>query len=66
LKDIFTSANYILEFFQGYDFERFNADEKTISAVIRKFEIVGEATKQVPDDIKAQYPEFDFVQNQWE
>ena len=57
LKDILTSAKYILEFVQGYDLDRFDRDEKTISAVIRKFEIIGEATKQVPEEIKKNYPD---------
>lgn len=32
-------------------------DDKTSSAVIRKFEIIGEATKQVPDVIRRKYPD---------
>ena len=32
------------------------ADDKTSSAVIRKFEIIGEATKQISDDVKIKYP----------
>ena len=38
------------------DFEAFLADDKTASAVIRKFEVIGEATKQVPGDIRRGYP----------
>ncbi len=31
-------------------------DDKTSSAVIRKFEIIGEAAKQVPENVKQEYP----------
>lgn len=37
--------------------EDFEADDKTVSAVIRKFEIIGEAAKHVPDHIKLSYSE---------
>ncbi|MCK5170388.1 MAG: DUF86 domain-containing protein [Bacteroidales bacterium] len=36
------------------NFEDFQNDDKTISAVIRKFEIIGEASKKIPDTIKKQ------------
>ena len=39
------------------DFENFKEDDKTSSAVIRKFEIIGEATKNIPQDIKEKYPD---------
>ena len=35
----------IQTFVEQMDFEAFVADDKTASAVIRKFEIIGEATK---------------------
>ena len=40
LKDIYKSCEYILEFIKGMDFNEFKRDEKTLSAVIRKFEII--------------------------
>ena len=43
-------------FVEGMSFEEFRADDKTASAVIRKFEIIGEATKNIPDEIRHQYP----------
>ena len=43
-------------FVEGMSFEEFRADDKTASAVIRKFEIIGEATKNIPDEIRQQYP----------
>lgn len=38
------------------DFDKFEKDDKSSSAVIRKFEIIGEATKNIPDEIREKYP----------
>jgi len=57
LKDILTAVESIEAFVKGMSFEEFCADDKTTSAVIRKFEIIGEATKQIPDGIRRQYPD---------
>ena len=37
------------------DFDEFKVDEKTLSAVIRKFEIIGESVRYLPDRIKENY-----------
>lgn len=42
----------ILKYTEGYDSNRFFKDEKTIDAVVRNIEIIGEATKHLPDEIK--------------
>lgn len=39
------------------DLESFKKDDKTLSAVIRKFEIIGEAAKNVPEDVKQKCPQ---------
>ena len=56
LKDILQCINSIEEFVDKMDFEDFITDDKTSSAVIRKFEIIGEAVKKIPDEIKINYP----------
>jgi uncharacterized protein with HEPN domain len=56
LKDILSAIESVEEFVKGMDFEQFRADDKTASAVIRKFEIIGEAAKQIPDEIRQNYP----------
>ena len=38
----------IEEFVAGMTYEAFRPDDKTQSAVIRKFEVIGEATKKIP------------------
>lgn len=35
----------------------FKQDDKTASAVVRKFEIIGEATKQIPESLRRRHPE---------
>ena len=57
LKDIFTTMVAIQEFIQEMDFETFVSDDKTASAVLRKLEIIGEATKNVSEEIRREYPQ---------
>lgn len=56
LKDIIESIDKIIEFVENMTFEEFQEDDKTSSAVIRKFEILGEATKNITDDTRTKYP----------
>ena len=46
LKDILAASNAILHFIDGMDFEQFCDDDKTVSAVIKKLEIIGEAARK--------------------
>jgi len=52
LTDILDSGNAITEFVKGLSFEEFCNDRKTYSAVIREFEIIGEAVGKLPDEQK--------------
>jgi len=56
IKDIVDAIESIEEFVAGMNFEEFKNDDKTVSAVVRKLEIIGEATKNIPDEIKEKYP----------
>ena len=55
LRDILKALESIEKFVEGMDFEEFQKDDKTSSAVVRKFEIIGEAAKRVPEHIKQEY-----------
>ena len=41
-------------------FNDFIADDKTIDAVVRNFEIIGEAANRVPDNFKTDHPEIEW------
>ena len=55
LRDILKALESIEKFVEGMDFEEFQKDDKTSSAVVRKFEIIGEAAKRIPEHIKQEY-----------
>jgi len=55
LDDIVTAIERIFEYTQDYNYDAFMNDYKTIDAVIRNFEIIGEAAKNIPDEIKEKY-----------
>lgn len=47
LEDILTAINRISEYIDNYTFIDFKRDYKTVDAVIRNFEIIGEASKNL-------------------
>jgi len=57
LKDILDAIEKAEQFTEGMDFERFSFDYKTRFAVIRALEIIGEASKEIPESIKRQNPD---------
>lgn len=52
LEDILESAEKIVTYTQSLTYDEFIADSKTIDAVIRNFEIIGEAANRLPDELK--------------
>jgi uncharacterized protein with HEPN domain len=56
LDDILLSINRISEYTERYTFADFKKDYKTVDAVIRNFEIIGEAAKNLSTEIKELYP----------
>ena len=55
LNDMLEAISRIEEYTEGYDFEDFINDRKTVDAVLRNLEIIGEASRYVPDEIRSTY-----------
>ena len=60
LNDIVESSFKILNYTDGMTFESFLQDPKTIDAVIRNFEIIGEAANRLPEAFKENHPDIDW------
>ena len=56
LEDMETALGEILSFTAGMSYETFTGDSRTNKAVVRNFEIVGEAAKSLPSELKNRYP----------
>ncbi len=56
IQDIIDSVSDIESFTRDMSFEDFNNDRKTINAVIRSIEVIGEATKSLPESIRDKNP----------
>lgn len=56
INDIIESIADIHSFTRDMTYDEFSADRKTINAVIRSLEIIGEATKKLPNSLRVQYP----------
>lgn len=63
-RDVVNDLENVLEtigkaemFVEGVEYEDFLEDDKTIFAVSKAIELIGETLKHVPEEIKAQYPE---------
>jgi uncharacterized protein with HEPN domain len=57
LEVIVQSVLDIRDFTAGMTFEQFTADRKTMNAVIRGLEVIGEAVKKIPPEIRSRQPD---------
>lgn len=57
LEDILSAMDAIEQFVEGMSLEDLYRDDKTASAVIRKFEIIGEAARHIPPHLRQAYPD---------
>lgn len=55
LEDIWEAIGKIQDYTQAMSFEQFIGDPKTVDAVIRNFEVIGEATIQLPEEFKLKH-----------
>jgi uncharacterized protein with HEPN domain len=56
LEDIIDAVNSIEEYTRGLTYDEFVKDKKTVDAVVRNFEIIGEAAKHIPEEVRREYP----------
>jgi uncharacterized protein with HEPN domain len=56
LRDIAHHIDLAKRFAEGFDYEAFQADQRTVYAVTRCLEIISEASRRLPDDLKARHP----------
>jgi uncharacterized protein with HEPN domain len=57
LTDMINAADAIKVFVAGYDRDAFVADDMCRSAVQKKLEIFGEASRAISEELKARYPD---------
>lgn len=57
LEDMFQSMQRIEEYLGDLDFKKFKMTHIVVDAVVRNFEIIGEASRKIPSDIQEKYPE---------
>lgn len=57
IDDMIGSAEKVLAFSEGFDQDDFVATSLNYDAVLRNLELIGEAAKQIPEDIRLAHPE---------
>lgn len=57
LQDMLDNAEKALDFVGSMELDQFFEDEKTSYAVVRALEIIGEAARKIPEDVRANIPE---------
>jgi uncharacterized protein with HEPN domain len=60
LEDILEAVGKIHAYMEGMSQKTFAADPKTLDAVVRNLEIVGEAIKKIPDEVRSKHPAVDW------
>ena len=62
IRDILQSIEKIESYLKNVSFNQFKRNDLLIDAVIRNFEIIGEASKHIPLDIQSSYPDIPWKQ----
>jgi uncharacterized protein with HEPN domain len=62
VRDILACIEKIQAYTAGMTYAQFSADPKTIDAVIRNFEIIGEAAGYIPESFQEQHPDLAWLE----
>jgi len=62
VEDILVCIEKIKTYTRGMTFDQFSIDGKTVDAVIRNMEIIGEAAGLIPMEIQEKYPELTWLE----
>ncbi len=65
IDDILLSMNRIAEYIGEMEYTQFKQHYMIVDAVVRNFEIIGEASKHIPTEITEKYPELPWKKNVW-
>lgn len=57
IEDIISAMDKAMDFVKKMSYEEFARDDKTVYAVVRAIEIIGEAVKNIPGNVRKNYPE---------
>lgn len=60
MEEILLSTEKVLRYTAGMSLEEFTIDEKTVDAVIRNLEMIGNAIKKVPNEVRSAHSEVDW------
>ena len=60
LSDILTSIDKIKRYTTGMSYKQLIADELTFDAVVHNLQIIGEAVKNIPSEIRDRYPQVEW------
>ena len=62
LQEITECCENVRQYTAGQTFEEFSSDKKTVDAVLRNLEIIGEAVKNIPSELLQMQPEIEWKQ----
>lgn len=60
LRDMLEAARKVIRFTADLQLESFVADEMAYDATLRNLEVLGEAAKSIPEEIRQRYPDVDW------
>jgi len=60
LDDIVEACEKVARYTAAMTLDTFQTDEKTVDAVVRNLEVIGEAAKKIPDEVRARIPDIEW------